>query len=207
MRAGEQEECEEGEPGLLVCRGANCMQGYVNSAKLPFSPDGWYLGLGDIGFFLGDKNGGGESDWYWISRTADVIIKGGANYSAAQVASLVQGFLCRYFEAKPEGIAVAAAGVKFNSEHEDLNCALVELSPEYSHLRERIQAELPGAFDAAAGEVDFTDPLFVPKRLRPDLICVGCIPRTFKGSVDFGQLKKLFLERLQAESGSSPHSL
>ena len=45
--------CEEGEPGYIVTRGMHILKSYVGGVGAGAkSDDGWYLNLGDIGFFL-----------------------------------------------------------------------------------------------------------------------------------------------------------
>ena len=77
--------CAEGEPGYIITRGGHVMASYVvpkhppnpsissssplkieasQPSKLPVTADGWYLNLGDIGFYLLSESDGAQ-DLYW----------------------------------------------------------------------------------------------------------------------------------------------
>jgi hypothetical protein len=70
--------------------------GLPDASSKVISNDGWYLNLGDVGFFLiaddlttgsssSSSSGSGSRDYYWQSRESQMLIKGGANYSFEQV--------------------------------------------------------------------------------------------------------------------------
>lgn len=145
-----QQDCEEGECGYLICRGGNVLLGYLNplesrKKKMEFkngnkienelqngviTPEKWYLGFGDVGFFLKNPKDGGR-DFYWVTRTADLLIKGGVNYSCSQINSVLFEFLIKSFnlsEKIQKRIQIAAVGVKWRSEHDDDNCVTVEFA-------------------------------------------------------------------------------
>lgn len=82
-----------GEAGLLVCRGANLMSGYVGAGTYEGGSSaelggGWYLGFGDVCFWLPGEGEGGSRDFYWVSRDSALLIRGGANYAYDQVRNL-----------------------------------------------------------------------------------------------------------------------
>ncbi|KAL8439872.1 hypothetical protein Efla_000844 [Eimeria flavescens] len=182
-------DCEEGEPGLLVSRGGNTMLGYANSSSQPFASGGWYLGFGDIGFYLLNEQDG-EKDFYWVSRAADVLIKGGANYSCRQIEVELQAFFSQVLNIQKETVSVAAMGLKWRSEHEDDLCVTVELpSASSSCLKEGIEEELLAKAGAATT---------LPKGFKPDFLRIAEIPKTFKGAVDAGALRDAFLRRLES---------
>lgn len=114
-------DCEEGEPGFFITRGANLMTAYVgNNNSSPFSDDGWYLKLGDVGFAL-DKN------LYWQSRDSAMLIRGGANYAYEQINAELKQFVKNQYDI--DDVELAVVGIKLNSEHEDSCCLTIELPP------------------------------------------------------------------------------
>ena len=70
------------------------MQSYIGNPQAThnvFAEHGWYIGLGDICFYL--QHGGdnaSKKDYYWQSRVSNLLIRGGANYSCEYIAGLVQ---------------------------------------------------------------------------------------------------------------------
>nr|CEL64825.1 TPA: hypothetical protein BN1204_006990 [Neospora caninum Liverpool] len=246
--------CEEGEPGMLICRGRNCMRGYTPStepSRSVFSSDHWYLGLGDVCFFLrplekGDQARHGEeereehgegrggirgrearlegrqscqdseacTDYYWVTRSADIVIKGGANYSSAQISEDIKECLLRLYEGKlaETHISVATVGMKLNSEHEDSCCVTVELTQgkrglgdqENTEQGEKEQGNEEDAWKALVSDIQEnflsrvrTDSSLLPKSSLPDVLRIGTIPRNFKGLPDSAALKKCFAEHLK----------
>lgn len=173
------------------------MSGYVNSETNVFSEDKWYLGFGDVCFFFEIKTGSGTArDYYWLTRTADIVIKGGANYSGAQISRDVKEcFLDCYPQVDEAQVAVATVGLKFGSEHEDSCCVTVELTPEdgqdgsaawtalLSDVRENFRAR---CLQHAS----------LPKGSRPDFVRLARLPRNFKGAVDVSSLKKEYMDYL-----------
>ena len=53
--------------------------------------DGWYLNLGDVGFWLGSASDGGR-DFYWRARDSALLIRGGANYAYEQINAELAAF-------------------------------------------------------------------------------------------------------------------
>ncbi|KAL8428056.1 hypothetical protein ACSSS7_007410 [Eimeria intestinalis] len=190
-------DCEEGEPGYLICRGSNTMLGYANSGTQPFSDEGWYLGFGDIAFYLVNEEDK-EKDFYWVSRAADVLIKGGANYSCQQISSDLQRFLSSTYGVSSESTGVATLGIKWRSEHEDDVCVTVELPPGSS---ESVKSEIERTFLKAASSCST-----LVKGFKPDFVRVAEIPKTFKGAVDMGNLRKAFLHFLHQTQAHSKHA-
>ncbi|ESS30201.1 AMP-binding enzyme [Toxoplasma gondii VEG] len=255
--------CEAGEPGLLICRGKNCMRGYTASAETSrdlFSSDGWYLGLGDVCFFLrplendGQVDGDEEQeerredekenrdereeketgekeeketgekekesrldagrarhlDYYWVTRSADVVIKGGANYSCAQISDDIKNCLLRLYEGKlaKTQISVATISMKIQSEHEDSCCVTVELTRrpglgEEQDKQQETEREAD-AWHALISDINDNflsrvrkDSSLLPKASVPDYIRIGKIPTNFKGLPDSSALKKSFAELLK----------
>lgn len=184
-------DCDEGEPGYLVSRGNNSMVGYANSAKQPFSEDGWYLGFGDIAFFLINETDGCR-DYYWMSREADVLIKGGANYSCQQISDDLLQFLCSSFNLPKEGTSVATIGIKWRSEHEDDACVTIEIPTDYEDIKSTIERDF---IKKALADGSLC------KGFRPDFVMVANIPKTFKGAVDIGSLRKAYIEHLERNAG------
>lgn len=180
-------DCEEGEPGFLVCRGGNTMLGYANADSYPFCNEGWYLGFGDIGFFLiGERDG--EKDYYWVSREGDILIKGGANYSCEQIANELLPFLCDTYKLPKESVSLVAIGIKWRSEHDDDVCITVELPEEFLEKKTAIESDFVQI--AASSSSIF-------KGSKPDFVRVASIPKTFKGAVNTDELKKGFMQFLE----------
>ncbi|KAL8447520.1 hypothetical protein Emed_004308 [Eimeria media] len=190
-------DCEEGEPGYLLCRGRNTMLGYANSGAQPFSDDGWYLGFGDIAFYLVNEEDK-QKDFFWVSRAADVLIKGGANYSCQQISSDLQRFLSKAYGISAETTSVATLGIKWRSEHEDDVCVTVELPPGSS---ESVKKEIEKTFLRTASSCTS-----LAKGFKPDFVRVAEIPKTFKGAVDMGNLRKAFLHFLHQTEAHSKHA-
>lgn len=73
-------EVEPGVPGEIISRGPDLFAGYTNPALTARSvtPDGWYR-TGDVGVL--------DADGYLTitDRASDIIIRGGANISAAEI--------------------------------------------------------------------------------------------------------------------------
>eukprot|EP00520_Triparma_pacifica_P015096 CAMPEP_0118633566 /NCGR_PEP_ID=MMETSP0785-20121206/1069_1 /TAXON_ID=91992 /ORGANISM="Bolidomonas pacifica, Strain CCMP 1866" /LENGTH=672 /DNA_ID=CAMNT_0006524457 /DNA_START=73 /DNA_END=2088 /DNA_ORIENTATION=+ len=177
----------EGTPGYLVCEGGNVMSGYVNNDKATrevLVEDGgktWYTNLGDVCFYLAGRDGG--KDYYWMSRDSALLIRGGANYSYAQVENELQGIVKEVYG---EGIELAVVGLRVESEHED-DC-LVTIS-----------------FDdaVAQAERDNVEKTFMSvmkkkatKGAKPTRMMIGDIPKNFKGAVLVKDLKKIWKNRL-----------
>lgn len=162
------------------------MLGYANASAHPFSGDGWYLGFGDIGFFLTNQTDG-EKDYYWMSRAADMLIKGGANYSCQQISNDLLDLLYSSFNLPRGGTYVATLGIKWRSEHEDDCCVTIELPKECEDLKRTIEADFIKKASASAS---------LCKGSRPDFVRVATIPKTFKGAVDTGALRKAYIEYL-----------
>lgn len=176
-------DCAPGEPGYLVTRGGHVMAGYVDDrqATATVMHEDWYLGLQDIGFALTDP-GDGELNYYWMSRDAALLIRGGANYACDQINTELAAFLTGEFGVPAEYFDLAVVGLKVNSEHEDACCVTIELlGTDGEALRERLTAE----FCVAARRT-------VSKGARPDFLRFGAIPRNFKGAVQLPELKQQF---------------
>jgi acyl-CoA synthetase len=104
-----------GTPGEIWSRGPDLFTGYTDAALMPdtFSDDGWYQS-GDIGVL--------DEDGYLTitDRKKDIIIRGGANISAAEIEELVMRL------PGVSEVAVVAAPDHRLGEHA---CAFVRLQP------------------------------------------------------------------------------
>jgi len=183
-------DCEQGEPGRLITRGRNLMHGYARdelATRQVLREDGWYTGFGDICFWLTDRHSG-ERDYYWMSRESALLVRGGANYSCAQVAAELKAFIVRRFALDEDALGVAAVGLHIESEHEDACCVTVELlSPEAESKREEIARHFLSEARRA-----------VSKGARPDRLRFAPIPRNFKGAVLIPELKKAYAAAIEA---------
>jgi hypothetical protein len=108
------------------------MRTYVNQpeqAKAAITDDGWYLNLGDVGFYFGQN---GRRDLYWQSRDSQMLIRGGANYAFEQVNAELSSFLAKEYPvlAAPGSFSLAVCGIRVKSEHEDECCVMIELLSE-----------------------------------------------------------------------------
>ncbi|MEI8000483.1 MAG: AMP-binding protein [Actinomycetes bacterium] len=77
---GDERDVGPGEPGQILSRGPDLCAGYTDPALTArtFDPDGWYR-TGDVGVL--------DADGYLTitDRISDIIIRGGANLSAAEI--------------------------------------------------------------------------------------------------------------------------
>lgn len=174
--------CEIGEPGYLITQGANVMSYYIDDAEATKNVfrEGWYTGLRDIVFTLKNKKDG-QLDYYWMSRDSALLIRGGANYAYDQIAAELSKFLVEHFQLKPEQFQLAVVGLPLESEHEDSCCVTIELSKEATD----VESELKTAFIEKTTST-------VSKGARPDYVRFGLIPRNFKGTILYSQLKQDF---------------
>jgi acyl-CoA synthetase (AMP-forming)/AMP-acid ligase II len=174
-------DCAEGEPGRFITRGGNVMQGYVKDAdatRRVLDDDGWYSGLGDVGFWLANE-GDGRRDYYWMSRESALLIRGGANYACAQVGAELAAFVTDRYGLPADSVDLAVVGLLVESEHEDECCVTIELvSPQAQGKRLEIERTF---LEAAARAVS--------KGARPDRLRFGRIPRNFKGAILMQDLK------------------
>ncbi len=177
--------CDIGEPGYLITQGANIMSCYVGdeeATKTVFK-EGWYTGLGDICFAL--KNKDGCVDYYWMARDSELLIRGGANYSNAQIAAELAKVVEEDFQLKPDHFKLAVVGLRIESEHEDDCCVTIELSKEAAS----VQPQLKASFIQRASQK-------VSKGARPDHIRFAQVPLSFKGTILYPQLKQEFEQSL-----------
>lgn len=162
----------EGEPGLLVVESESAMLGYVDdpAATRAVREGEWYLGLGDVVFYLTNQDTGAR-DYYWVSRSAGLMIRGGANYSCVQVETELREFCVTFLKWPVDDFDLAVVGHKLGSEHEDACCVLLELGPSMEKEPEVYAQEL---MHKAPGKVS--------KGAKPDHIAFGEVPRNFKGA-------------------------
>ena len=171
--------CSEGQPGYLITKGEHVMRGYVDRSGLSeqaVTSDGWYLQLGDIGFYLGSNQ-----DLYWQSRDSQMLIRGGSNYAFEQVNAELVDFIESHYGLIRNEFNVAVCGLRVKSEHEDECCVMIELLSERSQASSSII--LSTFLLAAKGKVS--------KGSKPDRVAVGSIPIVLsKGIVSVPELVK-----------------
>ncbi|MEK6654289.1 MAG: class I adenylate-forming enzyme family protein [Thermodesulfobacteriota bacterium] len=183
---GYMQPCELGRPGYLVTQGANLMTGYVGppeDTQEVFRED-WYTGLRDIVFTFVGKDG--CLDYYWMSRDSAMLIRGGANYSYEQVSTELKKAIRDEFNLEEEDFQMAVVGLRIKSEHDDSCCVTIELTEKANPLAPALHEFL---LDKMAGKVG--------KGSRPDYVRFAEIPRSFKGEVLYGRLKKDFAVALK----------
>jgi len=176
-----------GTPGYLIVRGANIMKGYVADAAATQAvfEDGWYLGLKDIGFALASDRDG-MLDYFWMSRDASLLIRGGANYACEQVGAELHDFVVRHYGLSKAAFDLAVVGIKVDSEHEDACCVTVELKDPSARALGKTMQE---TFVEEARK-------HVSKGARPDYLRFAEIPRNFKGALLVPELKRDFEDYL-----------
>jgi acyl-CoA synthetase (AMP-forming)/AMP-acid ligase II len=179
----------EGELGLLVVQSEAVMLGYVDEPEATKSvrQDDWYLGLGDVVFYLTNQDTGAR-DYYWVSRSAGLMIRGGANYSCVQVETELREFCVTSLQWPADGFDLAVVGHKLGSEHEDACCVLLELRSS--------MAKEPEIY---AQELMREAPMKVSKGAKPDRIAFGVVPRNFKGATVRPDVRVYFENCLQDE--------
>jgi hypothetical protein len=108
--------------GSLVARGGNIAKRYLNGPTAMWK--GWYLGLGDIGFWM--QGSDGQRDYYWSSRASGMYIKGGANYSCEVAQTKIEEFATTYFQLALGSLRIGVCARRLRSEHDDDLCVLLE---------------------------------------------------------------------------------
>ncbi|MEA3508055.1 MAG: AMP-binding protein [Synergistota bacterium] len=178
------EFCGPGEEGKLVAGGGNVMREYLCAPEATGDVlrDGWYLGFGDVGFYLVNP-GDGQRDFYWLGRESALVIKGGANYACDQIAAELERFVVERYGLKQGSFDLAVVGVRLESEHEDTCCVTLDVSGMGDEMAREIEATF---LEEAAGAVS--------KGAKPQRLRFGPVPRNFKGAVKIGELKKTWLE-------------
>ena len=174
--------CAPGEPGLIVTRGGNLMQGYLGDPVRTAAVlrDGWYFGLEDLGFWLPSPHDGGP-DLYWVNRVSALLIRGGANYSYDQINEELTRLLATTAGVDTHDVTVAVVGLRVESEHEDSCCVTVELRGAAAAASERVAS----TFLAAARKQ-------ASKGAKPDFLRLAAVPRNFKGAVLVPELRAGF---------------
>jgi hypothetical protein len=67
-----------------------------------------------------------------VSRTSNLLIKGGSNYSYNQISDELSKFVARQFRLAPSSFALAAVGRRFSSEHDDDCLVMVRIQQSRS---------------------------------------------------------------------------
>ncbi len=170
------------------------MRGYVNAtdaqrAKALDERTGWYLALGDIGFFLVSQ-WNARRDFYWQTRDSQMLIRGGANYAFEQVNAELSRFVQRAYGLDAQtDFRLAVCGVKVASEHEDDCCVCIELVTDKARERER---DLSETFLSQAKA-------FVSKGAKPDHLRLCVIPMVAsKGVVNVPEMTKAWKQHFLA---------
>eukprot|EP01041_Mallomonas_annulata_P007753 gene7753-15862_t len=200
--------CMEGEPGYLIAKGDHVMtRGYLNQPTTSeqtshrqrvITVDGWYLGLGDRGFWLHAEDDSSHSsnsdassicnvsrmkDLYWQSRDSHMLIKGGANYSFEQIAVELSAFICSNYDLPRSTFAIAVCGLRLQSEHEDECCVMLELITDEAQEK---HLAIESSFIEDAKKV-------VSKGAKPDRLLIGAIPMVqSKGVISVPDLMREF---------------
>ena len=179
------EPAGEGELGFLVVRSDCLMTGYTGNPEATEAAiqDEWYLGLGDMAFWLGSRDGQAR-DYFWVSRTAGLMIRGGSNYSCQQIEAELTAFVSESFALDAQDFELAVVGEKLESEHEDACCVLMALLTEGAiALRDELEREFVNRARQA-----------VSKGARPDRLAFGPIARNFKGAIKRAEVRKAFCD-------------
>jgi acyl-CoA synthetase (AMP-forming)/AMP-acid ligase II len=191
-------DCEEGEPGRIITRGDNVMDGYVNDPEATrhmLHDGGWYSGLGDVCFWLTNESDG-RRDYYWMSRESALLIRGGANYAYDQINTELRRFVAERYGLPEGAFDVAVVGLLITSEHEDDCCVTIELASDEAGAK---QDEMERTFLEEARRT-------VSKGSRPDRLRFAAIPRNFKGAVLVPELKAAYRETVGGAGRRLPGS-
>lgn len=182
---GYMQPCEPNEEGYLIASGGNLMREYLGNPQATNEAlrNGWYLGFGDICFFLVNPRDG-ENDYYWLGRDSALLIRGGANYSCDQIAAELVRFIQKRYDLKDGIFDLAVVGLRLESEHEDTCCVTIDDSSLAPEVRKEI-------------EVTFLEEAEknVSRGSRPQRLHFGPIPRNFKGGIRIKELKKAWIEQ------------
>jgi len=76
-----------------------------------------------------------------MSRDSEFLVKGGAKYAYAQIASDLSEVLIEDFQLKPDQFKIAVIGIGIGSEHEDSCCVTIELSQKVRHIEPILRAD------------------------------------------------------------------
>eukprot|EP01039_Chlorochromonas_danica_P010169 gene10169-11253_t len=184
-------DCEEGEPGYLITRGGHIMAGYVNvpTGSDVITVEGWYLRLGDVGFFLRSPLNS-LADLYWQSRDSQMLIKGGANYSyEAIVAHLTQRLLNSSLQLRSGTFRLGVCGLRVQSEHEDSCCVMLEAVADREEVAEDVWKAAEALLLSREGGHN--------KWAQVDHLARGEVPLVqSKGVVDVPALQRFWREKL-----------
>ncbi len=177
--------CEPHEEGYLIASGDNVMRGYLDNFRATDEAmqNGWYLGFGDICFYLVNPHDG-EADFYWLGRDSALLIRGGANYSCDQIAAELIRFIQKRYDLKNGIFDLAVVGLRLESEHEDTCCVTID----DSSLAPEVQKEIEVTFLEEAEKN-------VSRGARPQRLRFGPIPRNFKGALKISEIKKTWMEQ------------
>lgn len=183
---GYLQSCEPNEEGYLIARGDNLMREYLCNPRATDEVirNGWYLGFGDICFYLVNPHDG-EPDFYWLGRDSALLIRGGANYSCDQIAAELIRFIQERYCLKDGIFDLAVVGLRIESEHEDTCCVTIDASSIPPEIRKNIE----DTFLEEAGRA-------VSKGAKPQRLRFGPIPRNFKGGIGIKELKKAWMKEL-----------
>lgn len=99
-----------------------------------------------------------------MSRTSNLLIKGGSNYSYNQISDELSKFVARQFRLAPSSFALAAVGRRFSSEHDDDCLVMVRFQQSGSDPSQMLESEASPF--VAAGDSRCSHSLRV---------CVGCL--------------------------------
>lgn len=170
------------------------MKGYVQGEEatnkaIHKDHGGWYTNLGDICFWLANVQDG-EKDYYWVTRTSNLLIRGGTNYSYDQVSGELAKFLASQYHLSVGSFAVAAVGLRVTSEHDDDCLVTVELMESEAQAK---QKEIEASFVKEAKA-------HVSKGAKPSQVRFAAIPRNFKGDINWRALEAAWKDELKNTS-------
>ena len=117
----DRRDCEPGEPGAILVRGWNVMQGYLDDpvkTAEAISPDGW-LSTGDIGSL--DTSG----RLHFSGRTKEIIRVGGENVAPADI----EDVLHRHPRVPVQGVLDVRGRDVFPADADDVLGAAGEVEP------------------------------------------------------------------------------
>lgn len=80
---------------------------------------------------------------YWCTRSSDLLIRGGTNYSCEAISHAVSELIQERFSISKDAFSVATIGLKIWSEYDDDCCVTVELDTDVDlHTKNEIERQL-----------------------------------------------------------------
>ncbi|SJK86068.1 hypothetical protein BMR1_02g03010 [Babesia microti strain RI] len=188
-------ECDAGEPGYIICKAnINCQ------LCEPRIHEDHYLGLDDVGFYLysaeGEDSETAVKEFFWMHKVDLSLCENYPwKFRLAQTSRLIHEFICDMYDIPQNKVYVKTFGLM----HGDtcIYCCAVELVQIYTGTDNEPE---PTNLDVEELSKDISENLLDRCRkseifkglVLPDVLRVGSIPFTYKGTPDMKLLKETF---------------